>query len=172
MRTVLSIILLVLTSAAVARADTLWTYSAPADPLTGSVTLDASRAPVAWTFTDGPVTLTPQNSVADILPHFGGGLLPGDQPFATWYLLIQGSGADVGAEFISYFSGSPSDNVDFATGPGAFYEQGHPGAWTDPLLATPEPPTWLLLVSGYLALAAIFLPLLGRLLRFGMTGKP
>ena len=141
MRLLIIILLSLLTLSSPSLADSLWTYQGN-DPLSGTVLLNSQDQVVAWNFTDGPDRLNKGNSTATIYPHFDGVIVPSlDIPFATWYLIIQGRG---GVEFISYFSGSPSDNVDYATGRGAFYEQGNPGVWSDPPVSTPEPGTiWL-----------------------------
>lgn len=168
-----------------ARADEIYTYigPSPAD-LSGSFTtaqplslgcnpcgfdLNATITGLLnFSFTDGLDTWTPANSAL-----LGEVNLNPDGTFSVWNF------------HLTNFS-DPAAFAYSVTNLSAFYYEDYSplgnswtanqsswdkpkGSWTmvDPPSSVPEPSTWLLLLTGL-----TFLLLLGRFIRFGMTGKP
>ena len=110
---------------ALARADTVWSYTSellnydvigpfqssvpvPANPcncfLTGSVVEDSNFNVVSYIFTDGTSTLNNLNSTASIfafatpIGNFQNTPpFPGAQPFSNWFLSVVGLGANAGS---------------------------------------------------------------------------
>lgn len=122
-----------------------------ANPITGLLADDTDPI-LSFSFTDGAFTFNQTNSTLNLRGGYAG-------LFESWTLFV--SSPNVG-----YFFSQKYDRGESAdTGVGGLYEHGNPGIWSDPV-STPEPATWLLLVTGL-----TFLLLLGRCIRFGMTGK-
>lgn len=172
-----------------ARADEIYTYHGPSPAdLSGSFTtaapiplgcnpcgfdLNATFTGIlTFSFTDGLDTWTPANSAL-----LGEVNLNLDGTFSVWnFHLTNFSDPAAFAYSITNLSAfyyedySPIGNSWTANQ--SSWEKPK-GSWTiaDPV-ATPEPATWLLLLTGLI----LFLPLLGsfagRFIRFGMTGKP
>jgi PEP-CTERM motif len=141
-----------------ARADQTWTYQGnsshvggaesalnyPPNPcgcaLSGSFTLDSSGNVLAYSFTDGFITLNQTDSTMELHDFFN---TPGG-----WGLLITGS-----AGFLeSLWYGSVGEATD--SGTGGLSLEGNRGTWTESAVATPEPGTLALLGAGLVGLFA------------------
>lgn len=147
---------LLLVSAGVASADSIWTYQGQSQNLysmnpflqpeanpcgcamSGMVTLANENTATAWSFTVGQETFDNSNSI------FGGWFgFVDPRPFNAWYFSVIGANDS----FASFFLGSINDTFDEA---GGMFVGSHPGTWSE-VVATPEPSSLLLLGAGLLA---------------------
>jgi hypothetical protein len=134
-----------------ASADSVWTYTGNTMTgcncaLDGTVTLDGFGNAIAADFTDGTHDLTLATSTGFIhhSPQTGA------DPFMTWTVSL-----DNGAfSFFSQFTGSAFEATDssFNDNTQSLFGllEGNHGVWNPVLVATPEPATGLLVVSGLL----------------------
>jgi hypothetical protein len=152
----LALIVAMLFIPALAKSDTVWTYTGnimhginPQDgsnapggcgcALDGTFTLNAAGTPTSWDFTDGTHTLTTADSTALISLA-----TPPGWP-QLWHIRIDG----VNGDFISYFYGSAFEATDAALFNGATfgYLESNRGTLTESI-AAPEPGTLMLLTAG------------------------
>lgn len=149
---------LLLLSAGVSQADSVWTYTGNtmngvdgpyqftgcACSLSGSLVLSDTFQPLSWSFTDGTHSLNSSDSSISFntsLPS-----QPGSPAlFAHWYLDLVGAGV----EFVSVLAQDHESAGDSVTVNGSVFgiEAGNPGSWVDPI-STPEPSSLLLLAAG------------------------
>jgi hypothetical protein len=146
--------------AGTASADTVWTYQGnsvgsqnpfllgPPNPcgcaLSGSVTLDSDGQPIAWSFTDGGLTLNQGDST--FYSAGFGQIELGAFPF-EWSVAVT-DGID-GLFTQNYDNGFEATDG----GTNGLMVQGNRGVWTD-TVSTPEPSTLALVGLGLLALVS------------------
>jgi hypothetical protein len=144
------------------QADTIWQYTgnSTSDPLVIQrnpcrcaldITLDFNAAGIliAWDFTAGRLSLTPNNS---ILNPFNISQLFVTDLFgqSAWSLALANSTTSF---FTGNFNASPFESTDSVSlnGRSYLYVQGNAGHWSDPI-STPEPSTGLLIIGGIIIL--------------------
>lgn len=141
MKTLLIAALLLL-SAGVSQADTIWNYSgnelSPCGcSLTGTVTLDASGNPVSWNFSDGLVSLNTSDSFMEEFSEVNN--------FSTWKLRIVDQIVGTTESFFTQYYGSQFESSDASPNG---HEQGAHGIWTDPPATTPESSALIYILIG------------------------
>jgi PEP-CTERM motif len=156
----LALIVAMLLIPALAKADTVWTYTgnimhgvtqnatnAPGGcgcALDGTFTLNAAGVATSWDFTDGTHTLTTANSMANI------SLRPGIGGFLNWNINIFNSSWYFSSQFIgSGFEATDSSGVTHWGDPGCCFGflESNRGTLTESI-ATPEPGSLMLLTAG------------------------
>lgn len=168
----LILITLLFLTPGIVKADSIWNYSSQlldgadyhgGNPgpncdcyLTGTVMEDSSFNVVSYSFTDGKSTLTNLNSTASI-DAFDAPGQHNSTPFVVWNVTIQQGGimfftqGDGGVQNgDSVVDGTLVGSID---GDGDF----HQGKWTEVSTPTPEPPSFILLGAGLMALAGFAL---------------
>lgn len=156
---------LLLVSTGAAQADSIWDYTGTvmngvdgpnqftgcACSLSGSVTLDADRNVLAYSFTDGLHSLDSSDSTIQLLTYNAA------DPFHHWDLDILGASI----EFFSEFDSIREYAVDRVSVNGVTFgiEAGNPGSWVDPPVSTPEPDADVQLIFGLASLGVmLFFP--------------
>jgi hypothetical protein len=147
--------------AGTASADSVWTYAGnsnhvggapsaalyPPNPcgcaLSGSFTLDGSGNVLAYSFTDGAITLNQSDSTMQLNDWLG--------TLGAWSLRITDATGDV---LGSLYYGSVGEATDYGTG--GLSLEGNRGIWSDPM-STPEPATFALLSFGLALISLILL---------------